>query len=358
MRTVFDLNGAKNRISELEAESEDPRFWDNPKHAGEVQKEIQALRDEVSFWENLKRETKELNELFKLSDKDPKLMSEIESRHIDLSRRFKKEEFKIFLSGKYDKGNALINIYSGAGGVDAQDWAQILIRMYQMYSEDKDYSVSLLHQSLGEGGGLKGATLEVLGRYAYGYLKGETGVHRLVRISPFSAQKLRHTSFALVEVLPEISEPKKEDIEISPDDIVVDTFRASGPGGQYVNKRESAVRIHHLSTGIMVSCQSERLQGENKEKAMKMLISRLYTLKIKKDKEETSQLKAATLRASSGGRGSVSPEWGSQIRSYILHPYKLVKDHRTGVEVRDVGGVLDGKLDEFIEAETRLTTDN
>lgn len=343
MRTVFDVAGLKNRVSDLEAKAQGSHFWNNSKEAGEVEREIKDLRREVSFWESLKKEVRDLKELLGVAENDTAFLAELGARYRELEKRFRAEESKLFLSGKYDRGGAILSIYSGAGGVDAQDWAQILVRMYQRYAEGNSYSVSLLHQSLGEEGGLKSATLEVLGRYAYGYLKGEAGVHRLVRISPFSAQKLRHTSFALVEVLPEISEPKKEDIEIKPDDLVVDTFRASGPGGQYVNRRESAVRIHHLPTGIIVSCQSERLQGENRERAMKMLVAKLYARKLKEEKAETSKFK-----------GDVSPEWGSQIRSYVLHPYKMVKDHRTGVEARDAEGVLDGKLDEFIEAEVKL----
>ncbi len=340
MRTVFDVKSIKNKISDLEANTDDPRFWNDPKEAGKTEKEIKELRKEVLFWENFRGEVRDLTEILRLSEEDPGLLREIESRYKDLERRFRKEELKIFFSGKYDRGSALINVYSGAGGIDAQDWAAMLLRMYQRYGETKGYEVTLLHESFGEGKGLKSATLEVSGRYAYGYLKGEAGVHRLVRVSPFSAQKLRHTSFALVEVLPVIPEPKKEDIELSPEDLEIDTFRASGPGGQYVNKRESAVRIHHKPTGIMVSCQSERLQGENKERAIKMLVAKLYVLKLTEEKGKISRFK-----------GSVSPEWGSQIRSYVLHPYKMVKDHRTGVETAGVEGVLDGKLDEFIEAE-------
>jgi len=323
---------------------ENPRIWDNPKEAGQLQKEIEDLRKEISIWQGFKKEINDLQELFEVFQEDPSLRKEIEKRYADLMYRFRKEESKLFLGGTYDKGNALLSVYSGAGGVDAQDWAGMLLRMYQRYGEKNGYTVAFFHQSFGEGGGVKNATIEIIGRYAYGYLRGEAGVHRLVRISPFSSQKLRHTSFALVEVLPEIPEPKKEDIEVRPEDIVVDTFRASGPGGQYVNRRESAVRIHHLPTGIMVSCQSERLQGENKEKAMKVLVAKLYLLKRKAEKEQISELK-----------GKVSPEWGSQIRSYVLHPYKLVKDHRTGVEARNVEEVLDGKLDEFVGAEVRLT---
>ncbi len=242
-----------------------------------------------------------------------------------------------------------MEIFSGAGGIDAQDWATILIRMFERYCERKGFQTKIIHQSFGEGGGPEGrigtksATLEIKGNYAYGFLKKETGVHRLVRQSPFSAKKLRHTSFALVEVLPEIGKKEQEEIKIKDEDLRLDTFRASGPGGQYVNKRESAVRITHIPTEITVSSQSERLQGLNKDKAMKVLYAKLYQLKETERQKELKEIKGK----------AVSASWGNQIRSYVLHPYKLVKDLRTGVETSDVEEVLDGNLDQFIEAEIK-----
>ena len=242
-----------------------------------------------------------------------------------------------------------MEIFSGAGGIDAQDWATILLRMFERYCERKAFQVKVIHQSFGEGGGPEGrigtksATLEIKGSYAYGFLKNESGVHRLVRQSPFSAKKLRHTSFVLVEVLPEVGKKEQEEIKIKPEDLRLDTFRSSGPGGQYVNKRESAVRITHLPTGTIVSSQSERLQGLNKDKAMKVLYAKLYQLKEAERKKELKEIKGKTVSAS----------WGNQIRSYVLHPYKLVKDLRTGVETSDVEEVLDGDLDKFIEKEIR-----
>jgi len=256
------------------------------------------------------------------------------------------KENETFFSGRYDKGNALLSIYSGAGGQDAQDWAAMLLRMYERYCESKHFKVDVLDESFGESGaegrkGIKSVSLEIKGKHTYGLLKRETGVHRLVRISPFSAQKLRHTSFALVEVLPEIEEGE---MEVKPDDLRVDFYKSSGPGGQYVNKRESAVRITHIPSGIAVTCQSERLQGKNKEKAMKMLYAKLYQHNLEKQEKELSDIKGEKISAS----------WGNQIRSYVLHPYKMVKDLRTDMESTQPDKVLEGELDSFIEAEIKI----
>jgi len=274
-----------------------------------------------------------------------------ESRELvqEIEKRLKAKELEVFLSGKYDRKNALLSIIAGAGGRDAQDWATMLLRMYKKYCQKKGFKIKVLDHSFAEGKGPEGrigtkqVTLLVKGRFAYGILKKEHGVHRLVRISPFSPQRLRHTSFALVEVLPEIKTEESE-IKIKPEDLKIEFFRASGPGGQYVNKRETAVRITHLPTNIVVSCQSERLQGENKKRAMEMLLSKLYHIEKERTKEEISKIKGK----------KVSIEWGNQIRSYVLHPYKLVKDLRTGVETSRVEEVLNGELDKFIEAEIKL----
>lgn len=280
---------------------------------------------------------------------DEELSQEIEVKLRSLTSLIETEEKKTFLSGKYDKGNAILEIFSGAGGVDAQDWTTILIRMFQRYCELKGFKAKIIHQSFGEAGGPEGrigtksAVLEIKGKYAYGFLKKESGVHRLVRQSPFSSKKLRHTSFALIEFLPEIGKEDQQEIQIKDEDLKLETFRASGPGGQYVNKRESAVRITHLPTGIVVSCQAERLQGLNKEKAMKVLYAKLYKLKEAERKKKLKEIKG----------GSTSASWGNQIRSYVLHPYKLVKDLRTGIEVKNVEAVLDGELDSFIQAEIK-----
>jgi len=280
--------------------------------------------------------------------KDESLLKEIEQQ-ID------KQEFKTFLSGKYDKNNAILEIFSGAGGQDSQDWATMLLRMYERYCATKGFKAAVFHQAFGESGGPEGrigtksVTMEIKGSYAYGYLKKESGVHRLVRQSPFNAQKLRQTSFAMVNVLPEIPATaagggKEFNAEINPADLRVDTFKASGPGGQYVNKTESAVRITHIPTGIVAASQTERLQGKNKDNAMKILASKLYQLKEEHHAKELKEIKG----------GLVSASWGNQIRSYVLHPYKMVKDLRTQYETSDTESVLNGKLDEFIDAELKL----
>lgn len=326
----------KEKAAQLESQVQKPDFWQGKEKAAKTSQELAQLKEEISDFEKLEAELKDIEEL-----KDEELLDVFE-------KRLQKKELQVFLSGKHDKGNATLSIYSGAGGQDAQDWATILQRMYERHCDFKGFKKKILSQSFGEAGGPEGrigtksVTMEVKGIYAYGFLKKETGVHRLVRISPFSSQKLRHTSFALVEVLPEVKEEEAE-VVIKPDDLKIEFYRASGPGGQNVNKRESAVRITHLPTGIVVSCQSERLQGQNRDRAMKILTAKLYQLKEEKAKKELAVMKGE----------AVSASWGNQIRSYVLHPYKMVKDLRTGVETSDVESVLDGNLEEFVEAEVK-----
>ena len=331
-----------------------------------MSQEISGLKEEIDSIDFLETELKELEDLSKLAGQagqDAKISEEIEKKSQELEEKIKKQEFKVFLAGKYDRNNAILEIFSGAGGQDSQDWATMLLRMYQRYCDKKGFQAKILHQSFGEPGGpdgrigTKSATLEIKGNFAYGFLKKESGVHRLVRISPFSAKKLRHTSFALVSVLPEISAQggPAEGWEIKPEDLNVETFKASGPGGQYVNKTESAVRITHIPSGIVVSSQTERLQGRNKENAMKILYAKLYQQREQEHAKKIKEIKAAQIesgRASPTGGGTAS--WGNQIRSYVLHPYKMVKDLRTQYETSDTESVLDGNLDEFIEAEMKI----
>jgi len=328
----------EKRKEELKKEADKPDFWQDKDKAVEVSRELSLAVEELNWFSEIKKEMEGLKELIPLMEDNQELGA--------VEKKIKEKELEAYFNGKYDKGNAILSVFSGAGGQDAQDWAAMLLRMYQRYCENKGLKAIVLDESSGEEGeertGIKLAVVEVRGKYAFGLLKKETGVHRLVRISPFSAQKLRHTSFALIEVLPEIENEK--DVEIRPEDLRIDFYRASGPGGQYVNKRDSAVRITHVPTGIVVSCQSERLQGKNKEKAMKILMSKLYQHEREKQAKEVKEIKGDKISAS----------WGNQIRSYVLHPYKLVKDLRTGVESTRPEKVLDGELDEFIEQEIKL----
>ena len=323
---------------ELEKEIKKPDLWKNQKRAIEISQEFSQLNEEIISFDNLKEELSQI--------KDEKGISTLE-------KKLKEKEKEVFFSGKYDKKGALLSIHAGAGGQDAQDWATILLRMYERYCQRKKFKTNILHQSFGEGGGPEGrigtksVTLEIKGLFAFGFLKNESGVHRLVRISPFSLKKLRHTSFALVEVIPKIEDLSLEGINVKTEDLKIDFYRASGPGGQYVNKRETAVRITHLPTGILAVCQSERSQLQNRKKAMELLYSRLYDFHQKKQQKEISKVKGEKISAS----------WGNQIRSYVIHPYRLVKDLRTKIQTADVEKVLDGQIEEFIEAEVKLKND-
>ncbi len=335
-----------------------PDFWNDQQNATKISQQVAKLKEEVLIIDLIKKELQDIQELSGLDSGQ----QELQKFYLQLQKRVTEEEVKIFLSGKYDKHNAILEIFSGAGGQDAQDWATILLRMYQRYCATKGFKISILHQSFGDGGGpdgrigTKSVTMEIKGKYAYGFLKKEAGVHRLVRLSPFNSQKLRHTSFALVELMPEIEE--NMEFEIKPEELRIDTFRASGPGGQHVNKTESAIRITHLPTGISVASQSERSQGRNKEYAMKILYSKLYQLKEQQHKTELREIKATqeeSGRASPLGGGMLSASWGNQIRSYVLHPYQMVKDLRTQFETSDTQGVLDGNLEDFINAELKMS---
>jgi len=290
----------------------------------------------------LSSEIAELGEFFSLAGDDTAALADVEQKTAELERKATKAEAALFLSGKYDAGNAILSVYGGAGGEDAEDWAAILVRMYQKYIESKGWSITELHRHTNDHDGIKNATYEVRGKFAYGYLKGERGVHRLVRISPFDANKRRHTSFAMVEIMPEMID--EAELEIRPEDIEYNFARSSGPGGQNVNKRETAVRITHTPTNISVEIQTERSQAQNKERALQLLRSKLYQIRQTSRLRELDEIKG----------GKVAIEWGSQIRSYVFHPYQMVKDHRTGVETAQVDKVLEGELEEFVQAELKL----
>jgi len=318
-------------------------FWKDAERARRVTKEAADLRGELAQWEGFLKETSDLRELVQMaqSEGDESVRDEVVKKIQELEERFSKMEFATLFAGDYDDAIAIVAIHAGSGGTEANDWSEMLFRMLMRFAQKHGWEVEVLDESRGEEAGYKSVMFRVTGRWAYGYLKSEAGVHRLVRISPFDAEKMRHTTFALVEVVPELEEIA--DIEIDPKDLRIDTFMSGGKGGQSVNTTYSAVRIVHIPTGISVSCQNERSQQQNKETAMKILKGKL--LKIKE--EERAKEKAAL-------RGDYqSAEWGNQIRSYVLHPYKLVKDHRTEYETSDAQAVLDGALEPFIEAYLR-----
>jgi len=302
-------------------------------------KKLSSLREEVHDWEKLQQRIADLLDLAKMEDAS--LLPEIEQEVDDLRKILEQKELNTLLSGPYDQGNALLAIHAGAGGTDSQDWAAMLQRMYLRWAERSGYATEILDMTEGEEAGIKSVTIAVNGKYAYGYLKSEKGVHRLVRLSPFDAAHRRHTSFALVEVLPEIEDD--EEIVINPDDLRIDIFKSSGAGGQNVQKNATAVRLLHLPTGIIVTCQNERSQIQNRENAFRVLRARLAALKQEQQEKELEALRGEYQKA----------EWGSQIRSYVLHPYQLVKDHRTDYETGNTQAVLDGELDGFIEAYLR-----
>lgn len=330
------LDEKKKILSELKKETESSGLWNDSNRAKKILKEISSIEKDINEWQSLKEESDDLHEIISFSkDEDEK---EIDLQLRQLLSRASKLELHTLLSGEYDKSNAVLSINAGAGGTDAQDWAQILLRMYSRWAEGKGYKIDIPELSYGDEAGIKSATLIVNGEYAYGYLKGEKGVHRLVRLSPFNSDGKRHTSFAAVEVIPEISE--EIEVTINPADLRVDTYRASGPGGQNVNKTSSAVRITHLPTGIVTQSQSDRNQQANKEICLKVLKSKLYEMMLAQRKEKIEELR--------GERKAI--EWGHQIRSYVFQPYTMVKDNRTGTEVGNVEAVINGDIDVFIEA--------
>ncbi len=328
----------KERIKELRDKSMDPDFWQDNLRARKITKEISDLEYEVERWKKILelRDDAELH--FMMADEDPTVLKELPGILKKLEESLTTLETEKLLSGEFDRHNAIFVIHPGAGGTESQDWAEMLFRMYTRWFEKKGYDYKVLNYQPGEEAGIKEAVIEVNGPYAYGYLSAETGVHRLVRISPFDSNARRHTSFASVFVYPELEDDA--DVEINPKDLRIDTYRASGAGGQHVNKTDSAIRITHLPSGIVVTCQNERSQHKNKETAMKILKSRLYQLKKEEEESRKADLE----------KDKMDIGWGSQIRSYVFHPYTLVKDNRTKYETGNIQAVMDGDLDGFVKA--------
>jgi peptide chain release factor 2 len=340
-RRVFDLSAKQKRLTEIESEMQQPDFWNDQNKAKDVSSHYNALKSSIDFWNGLQKDLEDLFALVSQQIKNDSATDQdrsyLEEQYQELNKKYLSARIEAFLSGKYDDHNVIMSIHAGAGGSDAQDWAEILLRMYMRFADKKGFRVEVIDQSKGGEAGIKSVTLEIFGLNAYGYLKGEAGVHRLVRLSPFNPAHTRETSFALVEILPLIEH--SADLEIDPKDLKIEANTASGHGGQSVNTTYSAIRITHIPTGIRVSIQNERSQHQNREKALEILHAKLFALEQERQQKERKDL-----------RGEFhSPEWGSQIRNYVLHPYKLVKDVRTGYETSDPDDILNGNLDDFIE---------
>ncbi len=338
IRDSIKLESLKNELKELENKVNKEDFWNNKEYSNNVFSKMKSIQKKVKFYEELNKELLSLIEMNSLlqTEYDEELFNELINSSNKLEENINKLEIETLFSNKYDSNNAIVTLHPGAGGTESQDWVQMLYRMYSRWASSNNYSIKELDYLAGDEAGIKSVTFLISGEYAYGYMKGEMGVHRLVRISPFDSGGRRHTSFASVEVLPEIND--NIEIDIRPEDLRIDTYRASGAGGQHINKTDSAVRITHLPTNIVVSCQSERSQTLNKETAMRMLRSKLINLKEKENKETISELK--------GIQKDIA--WGSQIRSYVFCPYTLVKDHRTNYEVGNVENVMNGDLNQFM----------
>jgi peptide chain release factor 2 len=330
-------------ITRLEKQSTQPDFWTDQTNARRVMRRLSDNNKIVEKWRSLEKKVADIKALASLAEEDAQFREEYETEIESVSNYLDELELEMAFSGEYDSRNALLAIHAGAGGTESQDWAEILLRMYLRWAERHGYKTDILDSSPGDEAGIKSTTISIRGDYAFGYMKSEHGVHRLVRLSPFDADHARHTSFVLVEVLPEAE--SGVDVNIEPDDIKVDVFRSSGPGGQHMQKTSSAVRITHIPTGLVVTCQSERSQHQNKDIALTILQSRLLNLERAKLAEERTKLKGERVLAG----------WGNQIRSYVLHPYKMVKDHRTDFQTGNTDAVLDGELDDFIKAYLRST---
>ena len=337
---LFDIASKEKALAELELKTQDAEFWSDTENSTKVLQEIKGLKNKVSSFKNLDvliQDTKALIELG-LEEKEESIIQEVRPSIKQITKSLEKLEISNLLSGKHDASNAIITIHPGAGGTESQDWAEMLYRMYSMWADKNGYKLEELDYLEGDVAGIKSVTFSITGDNAYGYLKCESGVHRLVRISPFDSAGRRHTSFASVEVIPEVSDDL--DIQIDPNDLKVDTYRSSGAGGQHVNKTESAIRITHIPTNIIVSCQTQRSQIQNRDKAMKMLISKLMELKERENKEKIEDLKGVQREIA----------WGSQIRSYVFCPYTMVKDHRTNCETGNVEAVMNGEINDFMDA--------
>ncbi|MCD7745083.1 MAG: peptide chain release factor 2 [Lachnospiraceae bacterium] len=340
VRDSLDLVNKEQRIQELERRMEEPDFWDNPEQSQESMKTLASLKEDVATCKQLQDEYEEIELLIEMGyeENDASVLPEIQEMLDEFQKTLDDIRIKTLLSGEYDEDNAIVTLHAGAGGTESCDWASMLYRMYTRWAEKKGYQLEVLDFLDGEEAGIKSVTFQVNGAKAYGYLKSEKGVHRLVRISPFNAAGKRQTSFVSCEVMPVLE--KDPDIEINPDELRIDTYRSSGAGGQHINKTSSAIRITHLPTGIVVTCQNERSQFQNKDKAMQMLKTKLLLLREQENAEKASDI-----------RGEVKEiGWGNQIRSYVMQPYKMVKDLRTGEETGNVDAVMDGALDPFINA--------
>lgn len=336
----FDVKGAKIKVEQLEEDMSKDGFWDDQDNSQKVMKEIKLLKDKITSYENITNKYEDIIVLIEIGieEKDESIIPEVNELIKDYISEYETLRIDTLLSGEYDKSNAIISLHAGAGGTESCDWVSMLFRMYSRWAERKGYKVEILDYLDGEEAGIKSITIQISGENAYGYLKSEKGVHRLVRISPFDSSGRRHTSFASCDVIPDIEDDI--DIEINDEDIRIDTYRASGAGGQHINKTDSAIRITHIPSGIVVQCQNERSQHKNKDKALKMLKSKLYEIK---QQEQIDKLQ--------GIRGEVKEiGWGSQIRSYVMHPYSMVKDHRTNEEKGNVQSVMDGDIDNFINS--------
>lgn len=331
--------GKTERIQQLEEQTGAANFWNDPDAAQKTMQEISRLKEEVDRWQNLATRINDALELAELDDRS--LLDELTTEVNALSDTVERMALQALLSGPYDRENAILAVHAGAGGTDSQDWAQMLERMYLRWAEDNGYRVEIIERSEGEEAGIKSVTMSIKGEYAYGYLQSEQGVHRLVRLSPFDAAHRRHTSFAKVELWPDIQ--GQIDIEINENDLKIDTYRAGGAGGQHVQKNDTAVRITHIPSGIVVQCQNQRSQMQNRERAMQILKARLFEIERRKQEAQLAALKGE----------NVSAEWGSQIRSYVLHPYQMVKDHRTDYEMGNTTAVLDGRLNDFMDSYLR-----